>query len=76
MDDVTTETTHPPHPETAGLATELAETTAALVTARRELETLRVAHDELRRAHEDLKASTAFRMANRVWTLRHALRRR
>lgn len=76
MDDVTTETTHLPHSDIAGLAAELAETTAALVTARRELETLRVTHYQLLRTHEAVRASSAFRIANRLSTLGNAVRRR
>jgi hypothetical protein len=69
--DVTSETSPPADPADARVA----ELTAALTAARRELETLRVAHADLRRTHEEMRSSNAFKLAERIWAVRNAVRR-
>lgn len=51
---------------------ELAGVNASL---RSELETLRLRYAELQSVHERMKGSAAFRIADKVWTVRNALRR-
>ncbi len=62
-------------PPADGADARVAELTAALTAARRELETLRVAHADLRRTHEAMRSSNAFKLAERIWALRNAVRR-
>ncbi len=72
MNDVTTETSASAQgAETA--EARVAELTEALVAARRELETLRVAHADLRRTHDEMRSSAAFRLVERIWGLRNAV---
>lgn len=44
-----------------------------LVTVRQELEALRREHEELRSMHEQMRRSKAFKLANRIWSIRNAL---
>jgi chromosome segregation ATPase len=45
-----------------------------VVDQQRELDQLRVELAELRSVHEAMRGSAAFRIANRIWALRNALR--
>jgi len=44
-----------------------------LVAVRQELEALRREHQELRSTHEQMRRSRAFKLANRIWSIRNAL---
>ena len=44
-----------------------------LVAVRRELEALRREHEQLRSMHEQMRRSKAFKLANRIWSIRNAL---
>lgn len=44
-----------------------------LVAVRRELEDLRREHEQLRSTHEQMRRSKAFKLANRIWSIRNAL---
>lgn len=60
----------------ADLVQRLVEATGQITSLQAELAAETQAHAELRARHEAMRASQAYRMAERVWSVRNALQRR
>ena len=57
------------------LTTRLIEQASVNASLRTEMENLRLQYAELHAVHERMMSSAAFRFADKVWTIRNALRR-
>lgn len=58
----------------ADLTERLVDARDQIVALRSELESLRAEYTQCRTEHEQMKASAAFRLADRIWTVRNAVR--
>jgi hypothetical protein len=56
------------------LTERLVEARQQIVDLRSELEHLRLEYTQYREEHEQMKSSAAFRLADRIWAVRNALR--
>ena len=55
------------------LTERLVDAREQIVNLQNELEHLRTEHTQLRVEHEQMRSSAAFRLADRIWTVRNAL---